>query len=1025
MQYIESNEMYNLILSRYFSNKTPKFVKAAKTKAAKTKVAEDVIEFPSDLEAAIALKKDYKKSFGATYDPAVVERFWNDWWIKNGFYHTTAQEAKEVDPSKRFVMILPPPNVTGYLHIGHGLTGAIQDTLVRWKKMKGFKTVYVPGVDHAGIATQSVVERTLAREGVSKYDIGREKFIERVWQWKEHYGNTITEQLKKIGSSLDWERYAFTMDKPRSVAVKEAFCRLYSNNLIYRANRLVNWSCSLKTAISNIEVDHIEVKGFDKLSVPGYSQPIEFGALVDFAYKVKDSGEEIVVSTTRIETMLGDVAVAVHSQDSRYKHLIGKKLQHPFIKDRLLDVVVDDTLVKMDVGTGAVKVTPAHDPNDYECGKRNKLAFINILNDDGTMNETCGPYANMKRYDVRVQLLKDLESLGLYRGKKANPMSLSICNRSGDVIEPRLKPQWYVDCKDISKRLVSVVENKELVLVPQSHEKTWFHFMNNLEDWCISRQLWWGHQIPAYQCRLTDGTFLRDEEGQVKWYVGRTYHEALEAAKQANPNLEFTLVQDEDVLDTWFSSALLPFSNFGWPDVSSEDFKAFFPNTMLETGYDILFFWVARMAMMSLMLLDTLPFKTVLLHNIVRDEEGQKMSKSKGNVIDPLELIDGCELKQLLAKIQNSILPDKEKQRSMKQKKEALPNGIPKCGSDAMRFALLNYVSENKDINFDLNIPISFRNFCTKIWNSYKLVRMTLPEDYLPRYSESEFLGYSKADLWILSELHKTIKEVNESFENYKFGAVTDRLSSFWFKKFCDFYLEYSKTINKDDKASLEHTHNVLFYVLETFLRMLHPTMPFISEELYQKLPQYDGKCASVLVSKYPEPNEAFIKPEFGSFKKINTIIKTIRQLSGVVKLPPKSNPAVYLYLKEDDSELVQLVNEYKAYIAFMAKAGEIIIERDSARVPKECIKGSCLGKADICVYVKGLVKVSEEIGKLDKDIAEVKKAMEKLEQKFSQPNYDTKVPEAVRDREKKAYDAHKAKLESVSHTREVLAALI
>lgn len=1025
MQYVESNEMYNLIISRYFSNKTPKFVKTVKAKVVKTKAVEDVIEFPDDLDAAIELKRDYKKSFGASYDPAIVERFWNDWWIKNGYYHTTAKEAMEVDPSKRYVMILPPPNVTGYLHIGHGLTAAIQDSLIRWKKMKGFKTVYVPGVDHAGIATQSIVERTLAKDGIKKYDIGREKFVERVWEWKEHYGNTITEQLKKLGSSLDWDRFAFTMDEPRSVAVKEAFVRLYSKKLIYRANRLVNWSCSLKTAISNIEVDHIEVKGFEKLTVPGYPKPIEFGVLVDFAYKVQGSDEEIVVSTTRIETMLGDVAVAVHSQDPRYENLVGKKLVHPFIKDRFLEVIVDDTLVKMDVGTGAVKVTPAHDPNDYECGKRNKLEFINILNDDGSLNDVCGPYANMMRYDVRVKILKDLEALGLYRGKKANPMALSICNRSNDIIEPRLKPQWYVDCKDISKRLIEIVEKKEMVLVPSSHEKIWNHFINNLEDWCISRQLWWGHQIPAYQCKLADGTFIKDQEGQTKWYVGRSHEEAEKAAKEDNQNVEFTLVQDEDVLDTWFSSALLPFSNFGWPNVDSEDFKAFFPNTILETGYDILFFWVARMAMMSLMLCDQVPFKTVLLHNIVRDEEGQKMSKSKGNVIDPLELIDGCDLKRLVEKIENSILPDKEKQRSIKQKKEALPNGIPKCGSDAMRFALLNYVSENKDINFDINIPISFRNFCTKIWNSYKLVRMTLPEDYVPRYDEANFLNYGKADLWILSELHKTIKEVNDNFENYKFGSVTDQLTSFWFKKFCDFYLEYSKTIDKDDKVSLTQTHDVLFYVLETFLRLLHPTMPFLSEELYQKLPAFEKKSTSILSAQYPEHNENFIKPEFAHFKKINTIIKTIRQLGGVVKLPPKSNPTVYLLLKETDEELAQLMTSYKNYIVFMAKTGDVIIEHSADKVPKECIKDTCFGKLEVCVFVKGLVKVSEEIGKLDKDIIEAKKAMEKLEQKFNQPNYDTKVPEDIRKREKEAYDTHKTKLQSISHTRDVLSTLV
>lgn len=485
----------------------------------------------------------------------------------------------------------------------------------------------------------------------------------------------------------------------------------------------------------------------------------------------------------------------------------------------------------MTFGTGAVKITPAHDPNDFLCGKRNNLEFINILNDDGTMNDKCGKYAGKKRYDVRVEMLKDMQDLGLYRGRKKNPMVLSLCSKSGDVIEPLLKPQWFVNCQDIAKKMIEVVQNKEMTIHPPNQEKIWYNYMTNIEDWCISRQLWWGHQIPAYKVKFQDGSFLKDNEGEVKWFVGREESE-VRAKVEKETTATFTLIQDEDVLDTWFSSGLLPFTTMGWPDVEDPDFKVFFPNHCLETGYDILFFWVARMAMMSVWMCDKLPFTEVIFHNIVRDENGEKMSKSKGNVIDPMEVIDGCSLEQILKKIQESLLPEKEKKLSMEGKKKKFPKGIPKCGSDAMRFSLLGFVKENKDINLDMEIIMKNRKFCNKIWNSYKFVRDLLKSDFQPQQS---LTNLNAADQWILYHYNDTVRQVNESIESKRYGAAVELIYVFWMFYFCDFYIEYSKDIKQEDE-NYKSNREVLFWVLESFLRLLHPIMPFLSEELYQKL---------------------------------------------------------------------------------------------------------------------------------------------------------------------------------------------
>lgn len=605
--------------------------------------------------------------FPPTYQPVYVESAWQAWWEKCGFYSPDVTKALNSPYENKFVMVIPPPNVTGSLHLGHALTSAIEDTITRYNRMKGKVTLWVPGTDHAGIATQSVVEKRLKKEfNLTRRDLGREEFVNRVWEWKTTYGGKICNQIRCLGSSVDWSREAFTMDEKLSKAVIEAFVRFHEDGLLYRDKRLINWSCALQSAISDIEVDHVDLEAIEYFPVPNHKlrPTYEFGTLTSFAYKVDGSDEEIVVATTRLETMLGDTGVAVHPNDPRYTHLHGKFVVHPFV-DRKIPIICDDILVDMTFGTGAVKITPAHDHNDYACGKRHNLDFITILTEDGKISGNCGKYSGMMRYDARYEMESELKSLGLFRGKVPNKMRLGKCSRSGDIIEPMLSPQWYVNCTSMAARAVDAVRNGELKILPEMHEATWYRWLENIRDWCVSRQLWWGHRIPAYFVRLAgeERVDRNDDTHNNRWIVARTEADALQqaAVKFNVAPSAITLEQDEDVLDTWFSSGLFPWSVFGWPD-NTVDFKAFYPTHLLETGLDILFFWVARMVMMGLQLTDTLPFRQVYLHPMVRDKNGRKMSKSLGNVIDPLEVINGCALTDLLKKIDEGNLPAKEVQ---------------------------------------------------------------------------------------------------------------------------------------------------------------------------------------------------------------------------------------------------------------------------------------------------------------------------------------------------------------------------
>nr|OQO28449.1 hypothetical protein B0A51_02998 [Rachicladosporium sp. CCFEE 5018] len=804
-----------------------------------------------------SLDDDYHKA----YIPSVVESAWYDWWEKEGFHKPEFKADGEVKDEGYYVITIPPPNVTGALHIGHALATSLQDTMIRWERMKGKTVLYLPGCDHAGISTQSVVENMLynRRNGTTRHDLGRAKFVDLTWEWKEEYHKKINTVLRRLGGSLDWSREAFTMDDNLSAAVRKLFVQLHEEGLIYRSNRLVNWCTKLTTALSNLEVDQKELEGSTKLDVPGYDKKIEFGSIWNFKYPVDGSDETIEVATTRPETMLGDSGVAVHPADERYKHLLGKKVRHPFV-DRLLPIFGDET-VERDFGTGAVKITPAHDFNDYKRGKQHNLEFINILNDDGTMNSNAGPFEGHKRFDVRYTVITELEKKGLYVGKADNKMSIPLCSKSKDVIEPILKPQWWMHMEPLAKPAIEAVKNGSIKLSPQSSEKTYYRWMENIDDWCLSRQLWWGHQIPAWFVKMDDGPEY-DSDAEY-WITAKDEQEARQKAEQKYPGKTFTLERDPDCLDTWFSSGLWPFSTLGWPN-ETHDFAKLYPTSMLETGWDILFFWVARMIMFGLKTTGKVPFTEVYCHSLVRDSEGRKMSKSLGNVIDPVDIMEGITLEALNEKLKVGNLAPKEIERATKWQKSAFADGIDECGADALRFSLVNYTTGGGDIAFDVKVMRSWRNFCNKIYQATKFVLGNLPEDFTPRAQGGKTGKESLPECWILHKMNTATKSVNEALEKREFARATQALHQYWLYELCDVYIENSKSIIKDGNEEEKRSAiDTLYTSLETALTLMHPFMPFLTEELWQRLPRRpEDKTKSIVIAKFPQYSAALDDPE-------------------------------------------------------------------------------------------------------------------------------------------------------------------
>ena len=951
-------------------------------------------------------KKDLSGEVPKEYVPSYVESAWNSWWQKEGFFKIDTKEALKKPREKRFVMILPPPNVTGSLHLGHALMGAIEDTIVRYKRLKGYSSLWVPGTDHAGIATQSVVEKKLLKnEGKYRTDFTREEFVKKVWEWKEEYGNRIMEQFDKLGVSFDLSRPFFTLDSKLSKAVQEAFIQLFEKGILYRAKRMVNWCCALQTAISDVEMEDLEITQPTKLTIPKHSGTYEFGVLIDFAYKLKkDPSKEIIVSTTRIETMLGDTAVAVHPDDERYKDIVGEELIHPFFPDRKMKIITDGILVDKDFGTGAVKITPAHDPNDFECGKRHNLDMINIFNDDGTLNENGGEFKGMLRYDCRNKIIQRLTEMKLIRGKNPNKMVLQKCSKSGDIIEPMVKAQWWVNCKDVAKRTIDDVNSGKIKIVPEFHKTTLFAFLDNIRDWCISRQLWWGHQCPVYLITIKGILDKPNQENNDHWIAAHNEEEAKQkAAKKwkVDDLSKISACRDNDVLDTWFSSGLLPFSVFGWPD-QTEDLKTFFPTDLLETGHDILFFWVARMIFMSYFFMDDIPYHTVYLHPIVKDKEGRKMSKSLGNVIDPLQVINGAKLEELIKLLKDGNLSKNELERGIKEKTKEFPDGLPECGADSLRLGLMSYLIQGRNINLDLNRVVGYRFFGNKLWNAFLFLKTHLEKGFKQEKIKQEKL--TLLDKWILNKLSKLIKAFDKDFDNYNFGDATSQVYSFWYDCVCSKYIEGLKSILSDnsiyDEETKNNTKNVFLYIFECGLIILHPLTPFITEELFQRLPFRNSKAPSICISEFPI-DEGYENQDIDNNAEI--IFKIIHGASSVLsqfqitKFKPKMN------ISSTDKNIVKIISEEKEVIKGLAKVSEISFKQKNDKELESWLSNVINEKIDIQLDIKDKIDLDKELGRLNKNLSEKEKYILNLKKKIENKDYKTRVNENVQkeDREK------------------------
>lgn len=980
------------------------------------KVAEPVPEFidqtkPGEKKILVSLEDP---SFKA-YNPKNVESSWYNWWVEQGFFEPQLDDGK-IKKEGAFTIPAPPPNVTGALHIGHALTVSIQDALIRYNRMKGLSTLFIPGFDHAGIATQSVVEKQVwKQEKKTRHDYGREKFIEKVWDWKEVYHQKIKNQFKSLGASYDWSREAFTLSPELTKAVNEAFVRMHEDGTIYRASRLVNWSTQLNTAISNLEVDNKTIPGRTLLSVPGYESKVEFGVLTSFSYEVDGSDERITVATTRPETLFGDTGVAVHPKDERYKHLHGKFLKHPFL-DRKIPIITDAEAVDMEFGTGAVKITPAHDNNDYNTGKRNNLEFINILTDDGLLNENCGPeWAGVKRFDARYKVIAALKEKGLYVGQEDNEMTIPTCSRSGDVIEPLLKPQWWVDQKDMARAAIDAVKDGRITITPKGSEAEYFRWLDNIQDWCISRQLWWGHRCPVYFVNIEgkDNSRLDNEY----WVAGRDYDEALEKATKKFGDVKFTLEQDEDVLDTWFSSGLWPISILGWPE-KTKDMELFSPMSMLETGWDILFFWVTRMILLSLKLTNEVPFKEVFCHSLVRDSQGRKMSKSLGNVVDPNDVITGISLQDLHDKLLAGNLDPKELKKATEGQKISYPNGIPECGTDALRFALCAYTTGGRDINLDVLRVEGYRKFCNKIYQATKFVLGRLGDDYKPPATSAKSGNESLVEKWILHKLTHTAKELNEHLEKREFFEATTAIYNYWYD-ICDVYIENSKSLIQDGTPEQKvSAQNTLYTAIDGALKLIHPFMPFVTEEMWQRLPRREGDSTkSIVIAEYPQYNAEFDDVDaLNAYELVLDITKGARSLLSQYNILKNGQ----VFLESSDAATAKIASEQQDSIVSLIKGVEkITIVKDASEIPSGCALQAINTTTTVHVLVKGQVDLDAEIAKVAKKLSNAQDNQKKVLDGISK--FTEKSNPAAKEAAYKRAENVKAEIEGYETTIAIL----
>jgi len=869
----------------------------------------------------------------ATYDPQGVEEKWYKIWEEEGYFH-----ADENDDKEPYSIVIPPPNVTGVLHMGHALNNTLQDILARWQRMKGKSVLWMPGMDHAGIATQNVVERLLKEEGKTKDDLGREKFQERVWEWKEESGGQITSQLRRLGCSLDWKRERFTLDDGLSKAVREVFATLYKEDLIYQGYRIINWCPRCQTALSDIETEHQDKEG----------------NLWHIKYPVKDSDEFIVVATTRPETMLGDTGVATNPEDERNKHLIGKKVILPLM-DREIPIFGDDYVDK-DFGTGLVKVTPAHDPNDFEMGKRHDLEEINILNDDGSLNENGGPYAGLDRYEARKKVVKDLEALGLLEKIEKHDHSVGHCYRCSTTVEPYLSKQWFVKIKPLADEAIKAVEDGRIRFVPKNWEKTYFEWMYNIRDWCISRQLWWGHRVPAFYCEDCD-------------HINVSVEDPTECDKCGSKKLR----QDTDVLDTWFSSGLWPFSTMGWPD-NTDALKKYYPTSVLVTAFDIIFFWVARMIMMGLKFMGEVPFADVYIHALIRDEHGQKMSKSKGNVIDPIIMMD-------------------------------------QYGTDAFRFTLAVFAAQGRDIIFSEKRIEGYRSFINKIWNTTKFILMNLSEDFKPREITQDEL--EPFDKWILHRLNRAIEGVSKGIEEYKFNDAAHSIYDFWWHEFCDWYLELVKQrlYAKDEsmKQSAQTAQQVLFHILKSCLKMLHPFMPFITEEIWQTITE--GNEGKIIVASWPEVDTKFdFNADAADTEIFKEIVYKIRNIRGEMNLPPDKKAAAIF--KTDNDSIKNLINREEYQLKALAKLDSVIL--DSAYAAGSTDASAVMSDLEIFMPLAGLIDFDVERGRLEKEIGKIEIELKRIDGKLNNEKFMSKAPDNVVEKERSKKKEYEDQLEKL-----------
>ncbi|MDL5596248.1 valine--tRNA ligase [Bacillus subtilis] len=923
-----------------------------------------------------------------TYQPHAIETSWYQTWEKNNYFAPQGS-------GEPYTIMIPPPNVTGSLHMGHGFNNAIMDALIRFRRMQGRNTLWQPGTDHAGIATQMVVERQLAAQGISRHDLGREQFLDKVWEWKEQSGGTITRQIRRLGSSVDWSRERFTMDDGLSEAVKEAFVRLHEDGLIYRGKRLVNWDTKFHTAISDLEVENHDEKGH----LWNLRYPLADGK------KTAEGNGYLIVATTRPETMLGDSAVAVHPEDERYKALIGSFVELPLV-GRRIPIVADD-YCDPEFGTGCVKITPAHDFNDYEVGKRHDLPLINIFdknaavlataqvfNLDGSVNDSLdatlpAQFAGLDRFEARKQIVAAFEQLGLLEKIEDHALKVPKGDRSGTVIEPWLTDQWYVSTKPLAEPAIAAVEDGRIQFVPKQYENMYFSWMRDIQDWCISRQLWWGHRIPAWY----------DEAGNV--YVGRD-----EAEVRAKHNLgDQQLRQDEDVLDTWFSSGLWTFSTLGWPE-QTEFLKTFHPTDVLVTGFDIIFFWVARMIMLTMHLVKNedgtpqVPFKTVYVHGLVRDGQGQKMSKSKGNVLDPLDIVDGITLDALLEKRTSGMMQPKLAEKIAKQTRIEFPDGINSFGTDALRFTFCSLASTGRDIKFDMGRVEGYRNFCNKLWNAANFVIENT--DGQDTGVNGEAVDLSSVDRWIISQLQRTEAEVTRQLDAFRFDLAAQALYEFVWDEYCAWYLELVKPVLWDENAPIERqrgTRRTLVRVLEVILRLAHPFMPFITEEIWQRIKGQAGVSGDTLMLQpWPVANESRIDAAAeGDIEWVKTLMLGVRQIRGEMKISMAKR--IDIIVANTNAEDLRRLADFEPLLNKLAKLESVRVLASGEEAPMSAT--ALVGDMQVLVPMAGLIDKDAELARLDKEIQRLDGEVKRVGGKLANEGFVAKAPAEVLEKER------------------------